>query len=106
MPWCKAVLTNQQVVAGEFITLANDFEYVFRDSGEPKGMALFQGEITPAGYTVYFSPGCLPRASYLIAAYSGTLCETPGKDNLKYLGGDMSVLDLLEGGKVGKAGGP
>jgi hypothetical protein len=67
MSWCKAVLTNQQVVAGELIMLVSDFEYVFRDLGEPKGMALFQGEITPAGYTVYFSPGCLRRGSYLIA---------------------------------------
>jgi len=96
MSRCKAALTNPQVVAGELITLANDFEYVFRDLGEPKGMALFQGETTPAGYTVYFSPGCLPRASYLIAAYSGTPRETSSKNNLKYLSGDMSVLDSLE----------
>jgi hypothetical protein len=67
MSSCKAVLTNQQVVAGELIMLVSDFEYVFRDLGEPKGMTLFQGEITPAGYTVYFSPGCLRRGSYLIA---------------------------------------
>jgi hypothetical protein len=42
MSWYKTVLTNQQVAAGELIALSNDFEYVFRDSGEPKGMALFQ----------------------------------------------------------------
>jgi len=95
MSWCKAVLTNQQVAAGELITLVSDFEYVFRDLGEPKGMTLFQGEMTPAGYTVYFSPGCLPHASYLIAGYSGAPCETPGKEELKYLAGDMSALDLL-----------
>ena len=89
MSWYKAVLTHQQVAAGELITLLNDFEYVFRDLGEPKGMALFQGEITPAGYIVYFSPGCLPRASYIIASYSGSPCEKPRKENLKYLGGDM-----------------
>ena len=46
MSWCKAVLTNQQVVAGELIMLVTDFEYVFRDQGEPKGVALFQGKIT------------------------------------------------------------
>lgn len=96
MSWYKAVLTHQQVAAGELITLVNDFEYVFRDLGEPKGMALFQGEITPAGYTVYFSPGCLPRASYLIAAYSGTACEKPRKEDLKYVDGNMDNLDLLE----------
>jgi hypothetical protein len=96
MSSCKAVLTNQQVVAGELITLVSDFEYVFRDLGEPKGMALFQGEITPAGYTVYFSPGCLLRGSYLIAGYSGAPCETPSKEDLKYLAGDVSALDLLE----------
>ena len=77
MSWYKAVLTHQQVAAGELITLLNDFEYVFRDLGEPKGMALFQGEITPAGYIVYFSASCLPRASYLIASYSGSPCEKP-----------------------------
>ena len=96
MSWYKAVLTHQQVAAGELITLVNDFEYVFCDLGEPKGMALFEGEMTPAGYTVYFSPGCLPRASYLIAAYSGTACEKPRKEDLKYLGGNMDDLDLLE----------
>lgn len=96
MSWCKALLTNQQVLAGELIALVNDFEYAFRDLGEPKGMALLQGEVASAGYTVYFSPGCLPRASYLIAAYSGTPCETPGKESVKYLGGDVSVIDLLE----------
>ena len=96
MSWCKAILTNQQVVAGELITLVNDFEYAFRDLGEPKGMALFQGEMTPAGYAVYFSPACLPRLSYLVAAYSGSPCKTPSKEHLKYLGGDMSVLDSSE----------
>ena len=96
MAWCKAVLTNQQVAAGELIALVNDFVYVFRDLGEPKGMVLFQGEISPAGYAVYFSPGCLPRASYLIASYSGTLCEKPRREDLKYLAGDMGQLDLLE----------
>lgn len=96
MSWCKVALTNQQVAAGELIAIVNDFQYVFSQLGEPNGMALFQGEITPAGYTVYFSPGCLPRASYLIASYSGTLCEKPGKENLKYLGGDMGNLDLSE----------
>ena len=96
MSWYKAVLSNPQIAAGELITLVNDFEYVFRDLGEPQGMALFQGEITPAGYKVYFSPGCLPRASYLIAAYSGAPCEMPSKENLNYLAGDMSVLDSSE----------
>ena len=96
MSWYKAVLTNQQVAAGELVTLVNDFEYIFRDLGEPKGMVLFQGEITPAGCAVYFSPGCLPRASYLIASYSGTLCEKPRKEDLKYLGGYMGDLDLSE----------
>ena len=96
MSWCKAVLTNQQVAAGELIMLVSDFEYVFSDLGEPKGMALFQGEITPAGYTVYFSPDCLRRGSYLIAGYSGTPCETPSKEDLKYLAGDMKAFDLLE----------
>ena len=96
MSWCKVTLSNQQVAAGELIALVSDFEYLFSDMGEPSGMALFQGEITPAGYTVYFSPACLPRASHLIASYSGTLCEEPGKEDLKYLGGDMGNLDLLE----------
>jgi hypothetical protein len=95
MSWYKAVLTHQQVAAGELITLVNDFEYVFRDLGEPKGMTLLQGEVTPAGYTVYFSPRCLPRASYLLAAYSGTPCAEPRKEDLMYLGGDMGGLDLL-----------
>ena len=92
MSWCKTLLTHQQLVAGELIMLVNDFEYLFLDSGEPKGMTLFQGEITPAGYTVYFAPGCLPRAASLIGAYSGTFCEAPRKEDLKYLAGDMSVL--------------
>ena len=96
MSWCNAVLTNQQVSAGELIALVIDFEHLFSELGEPSGMALFQGEITPAGYTVYFSPGCLPRASYLIASYSGTVCEEPRKENLKYLGGDMGNLGLSE----------
>lgn len=88
MSWYKAVLTNQQVASGELITLVSDFEYVFRDFGEPIGMALFQGEITQQGHTVYFSPGCLPRASYFIASYSGSPCEKPRKENLNYLAGD------------------
>ncbi|MDY6987513.1 MAG: hypothetical protein SWQ30_05585 [Thermodesulfobacteriota bacterium] len=96
MSWCKALLTNQQVVAGELIGLLNDFEYVFLDMGEPKGMALFQGETSPAGYVVYFSPGCLSRVSYLIAAYSGSRCAPPGKEELKYLGGDMDFLTSLD----------
>ena len=96
MSWCKAILSDQQVAAGEVIALTNDFEYLFHDLGKPAGMTLFQGEITPAGYTVYFSPGCFSRASYLIASYFGMPCESPNKDDLKYLGGDMNVADTLE----------
>jgi len=96
MSWCKALLTNQQVVVGELIGLVNDFEYVFLDLGKPKGMALFQGETTPAGYVVYFSPGCLSRVSYLIAAYAGNRCDPPDKETLKYLAGDMDLLHSLE----------
>jgi hypothetical protein len=96
MAWCKAVVTSQQVVAGELITLLNDFEYAYGDLGEPKGMALFQGETVPAGSTVYFSPACVARASYLIASYAGTPCETPNKEDLRFLSGDESTLDSLE----------
>jgi hypothetical protein len=93
MSWCKALITNQQVAAGELIALVDDFEYAFHKLGEPKGMVLLQGEITPRGTTVYFSPGCLPRASYVIAAYAGTHCEAPGRETLKYLAGDMTFLE-------------
>jgi len=96
MSWCKAFLTNQQIVAGELIGLVNDFEYLFLDLGKPKGMALFQGETTPAGYVVYFSPGCLSGMSYLIAAYSGSRCEPPAKEELKYLGGEMDLRPSLD----------
>jgi hypothetical protein len=94
--WYKAVLSSQEVVAGEVIALVNDFEYAYSDSGQPKGMALFQGETVPAGSTVYFSPGTVVPASHLIASYSGTECATPRKDELRFLSGDMSVLDSLE----------
>jgi hypothetical protein len=93
MSWCKAKLTDQQVAAGELISLTNDFEHLFYSLGEPAGMTLFQGARTPAGYTVYFSPGCFSRAAFLIASYSGTPCETPGKDDLTYLGGHTNVSD-------------
>ena len=96
MSWCKAVLTGQQIAAGELISLVNDFEFVFTDLDEPQGMAVFQGETTPGGTVVYFSPGCTERAVHLIAAYSGTTCETPGKEDLTYLAGDMSVLDSMK----------
>jgi hypothetical protein len=96
MSWCKALLTNQQVVTGELIGLINDFEYLFVDLGEMRGMALFQGETTPDGYVVYFSPGCLSRISYLIAAYSGSRCAPPNKDGLKYLAGDRELLATFD----------
>lgn len=96
MSWCKAMLTGQQVAAGELITLVNDFEFVFTDLGEPQGMAIFQGETTPAGTAVYFSPGCTQRAVHLVAAYSGTTCDTPAKEDLTYLAGDARVLHSLD----------
>jgi hypothetical protein len=96
MSWYKSILNQPQLAAGELITLVYDFEYLYRDAGEPEGMALFQGETAPSGCTVYFSPGCVPRASYLIAGYGGTACETPMTENLRYLGGDMRFLDRLE----------
>jgi hypothetical protein len=93
MSWCKAVLSNFQIEAGELITLVNDFEYVYLDLGEPEGMTLFQGERIPGGYAVYFSPACLPRASHLIAGYAGSPCEEPRREILKYLAGDTGFLD-------------
>jgi hypothetical protein len=95
MSWYKVVLSSQEVVAGELIALVNDFEYAYGHSGEPKGMALFQGETVPAGTAVYFSPGTVVPASRLIASYAGTECETPGKERLRFLSGDESVLDFL-----------
>jgi len=96
VPWYKADLSHIQVEAGELITLTNDFEYIFLDSGEPEGMALFQGETAPGHCTIYFSPGSLPGAQYLIAGYSGEPCDVPMKKILKYLAGDMNLLDSLE----------
>ena len=96
MSWYKAVFSSQEVVAGELIALVNDFEYAYGESGQPKGMALFQGETVPAGSTVYFSPGTVVPASHLIASYAGTECETPDKNGLRFLSGDASVLDSLE----------
>jgi hypothetical protein len=96
LSWYKAVLSSQEVVAGELIALVNDFEYAYGESGQPKGMALFQGETVPAGSTVYFSPGTVAPASHLIASYAGTECERPDKVELRFLSGDASVLDSLE----------
>ena len=96
MSWYKAVLSSQQVVAGELIALVNDFEFAYSDSGQPKGMALFQGETVAAGSTVYFSPGTVSPASRLIASYNGAECEVPGKEALRFLSGDEGVLDSLE----------
>jgi hypothetical protein len=95
MSWYKVVLSSQEVVAGELIALVNDFEYAFSESGQPKGMALFQGETVPAGSTVYFSPGTVAPASRLIASYAGTECEAPAKEVLRFLSGDEGVLDSL-----------
>jgi hypothetical protein len=95
MSWCKAALTGQQVSAGELIALVNDFEHLFIDLGEPKGMALFEEAVMQSGCSVYFSPGSLPGAENLIASYGGVPCETPDKKNLRYLAGDISALESL-----------
>jgi hypothetical protein len=95
MSWYKVVFTNLQIAAGELITLVADFEYLYLHAGEPAGMALFQGELVP-DCTVYFSPGSVRHASYLIAGYGGTPCETPIREILQYLGGDMSLVDTSE----------
>ena len=97
MSWYKVVLSSHLVVSGELIALVNDFEYLYSDLGRPRGMALFQGEIVPAGTTIYFSPGSIAPASHLIASYAGTECEAPSKEMLMFLSGDERVLQTMKG---------
>lgn len=99
MSWYKITIDSNQLSSGEMVNIGKKFSDILHALGSPKDMFALCDNMPQkvAGQnkmvtSIYFSPGCMPHISQLIADYSGVSCEEPDRSSLAFMDGDKSCI--------------
>src|SRR5438105_3206132 len=97
MSWHKITITVDEVIRGRHVAIQQAFRRIWIAALRPIDAALFSEPLGPdGGCTLYFSPGAMRFAKFLVRSKCGVLSNPPPKHAHLIVGHTKQRTELLE----------